>query len=50
MKKTYGINGWRESRSYFLSFGFTSEEIERMENGEVIKRGENEYYIEVQEG
>lgn len=42
----YYINGWRETRRYFLSFGFTAEEIEQMKNGEVIKRGENEYRIE----
>ena len=38
MKKTYLINGWEESKSYFFSFGFTQKEIERMENGEQIRR------------
>ena len=38
MKKRYLINGWEESKSYFMSFGFTKDEIERMENGEEIRR------------
>lgn len=46
----YYINGWEESKSYFLSFGFTRNEIERMENGETIKRKdsscENTFCIE----
>lgn len=29
-----------------MSFGFTADEISRMETGEVIKRGDNEFYIE----
>lgn len=38
----YYINGWEESRSYFLSFGFTKNEYERMINGEIIKRERTE--------
>ena len=38
MKNTYYINGWEETKNYFFSFGFTKKEIERMENGEVIRR------------
>ena len=38
MKKTYLINGWEESKSFFMSFGFTQKEIDRMENGEEIRR------------
>lgn len=45
--KRYYINGWREGKNYFLSFGFTQEEIEQMENGEVIIRENNEFAIEV---
>ena len=41
----YYINGWRYGRSYFLSFGFTREEYDRMVNGEVIRRGANEFWI-----
>ena len=42
----YYINGWRESKGYFLSFGFTKSEIERMEQGETIRRDGNEYRME----
>lgn len=42
----YYINGFREGKSYFMSFGFNEDEISRMENGEVIKRGDNEFCIE----
>ena len=45
--KRYYINGWREGRSYFMSFGFTENEIDRMENGETINRNGNEFRIEV---
>lgn len=45
----YFINGWREGRSYFLSFRFTQEEIDRMVNGETIVRGTNEFSIEVEQ-
>lgn len=44
--KRYYINGWRESKSYFLSFGFSEGEINRMESGETISRNGNEYRIE----
>ncbi len=48
--KHYFINGWRESRSYFMSIGrFTEEEVEYMEQtGEEIKRGSNVFRIEVE--
>lgn len=45
----YCINGWEESRSYFMSFGFTRDEIERMENGETIEREENTFSIDSEE-
>ena len=38
MEKTYLINGWEESKSFFMSFGFTQKEIDRMEDGEEIRR------------
>lgn len=38
MQKKYIINGWEESKSYFMSFGFTRKEIDRMESGEEIRR------------
>lgn len=45
----YYINGWRETKSYFMSFGFTEEEIERMKSGEVIHQADsssdNEFMI-----
>lgn len=45
MKYLYYINGWEESRSFFMSFGFTKDEIEKMMNGEVIKRYDNEFWM-----
>lgn len=45
----YYINGWREGKNYFLRLGrFTEEEIDRMVNGEVITKGENEFSIEAE--
>lgn len=46
----YYVNGWRESKSYFLSLGrFSEEDLSRMENGETITRNGNEFSIEVTE-
>ena len=45
----YFINGWSYGRSYFMSFGFTEEEYERMVNGETITKEENEFWI-IKEG
>lgn len=41
----YYINGWRESKSYFFSFGFTEEERNRLFNGEIVCKGDNEFFI-----
>lgn len=41
----YYINGWRYGKSYFMSFGFTAREMERLMDGEIIKKGENEFWI-----
>ena len=43
--KKYMINGWKYGKSYFYSFGFTSLEKERLEDGEVITKGDNEFWI-----
>lgn len=49
MKKYY-INGFREGEKYFFRLGkFTDEEAERLNNGEIITKGENEFYIEEEE-
>lgn len=45
----YFINGWSENKGYFLSFGFTKNEIARMEKGETISRDGNEYRIDCAE-
>lgn len=45
MKIKYMINGWEYGRQYFMSFGFSRSQIERMMDGEVITRGTNEFYI-----
>lgn len=42
----YYINGWRESKSYFLSYGFTLEELKQMEAGETLQKGNNVFWIE----
>ncbi|MBR5583122.1 MAG: hypothetical protein IKW21_01190 [Lachnospiraceae bacterium] len=41
----YYINGWEESKSYFMSFGFTRQEKEDMMAGKVIVRNDNEFSI-----
>jgi hypothetical protein len=46
----YYINGWEESRSYFMSFGFTRQEKEDMMAGKVIVRSGNEFAIKTEEG
>lgn len=49
MNKKYYINGWQESRGYFLSHGFTTDEIDRMERGEILNRDGNEYRIDIRD-
>lgn len=49
MKRIYFINGWREGMNYFMGFGFTEAEVERMESGEVIHRGSNDFWIILEE-
>ena len=41
----YYINGWQESKSYFLSFGFTEKELEELKNGKIIEKENNTFYI-----
>lgn len=46
-KMKYYINGWRECKNYFFRLGrFTDEEMARLENGEVVTKGANEFYME----
>ena len=41
------INGWREGRTHFYSVGhFTEEEKEMLNNGEIVTKNGNEFYIE----
>lgn len=43
----YYINGWRESEKHFYEVGrFTEEEKEALNNGEVVIKNGNEFYIE----
>lgn len=50
MKKICIVNGWREGRSYFFRLGnFTKEEFAKLENGETITKGGNEFRIEKKE-
>lgn len=45
--KRYYINGFREGKNYFFRLGrFTDEELEKLEAGEIVIKGENEFYIE----
>lgn len=46
--KRYYINGWREGRRHFLSYRFTEDEIARMEHGETVNKGGNEFRIEAE--
>ncbi len=41
----YIINGWRYGRQYFMSFGFTEIEFEKLMDGEIITKGDNEFWI-----
>ena len=41
----YYINGFPEGKNYFFSFGFTWKEIEKLFDGEVIKKEQNEFLI-----
>ena len=41
----YFINGWLYGRSYFMSFGFSEYEMDRLMDGEVITREGNEFWI-----
>lgn len=48
MARKYYINGWREGKSYFYSlvYGrFTDQELERLERGEAVTKGDNEFQI-----
>ena len=46
----YYINGWKESRSYFFSLGrFTEEEYAELLSGNVISKGDNDFWIELTE-
>ena len=50
MIKNYYVNGWKEGKNYFMNLGqFSGSELERMENGEIITKGNNEFCIEVKE-
>ena len=48
MKRKYIINGWQESREYFLRLlgGFTNEEYNTLLNGGKVYREDNVFYIE----
>ena len=41
----YYINGFREGKSYFLSFGFTEEELNKMMQGDIITKNNNSFWI-----
>ena len=46
MNLYYYVNGWRETRSYFMNLGnFSGNEVQRMIDGEIITKGENTFYI-----
>lgn len=48
MKEKYYINGFREAKSYFLGLinPITESEKSALQNGEIVKRGENKFWIE----
>ena len=47
MKRHYYINGWEESRKYFLSIlgSISASEFAKLENGEVLEKDGNRFYI-----
>ena len=46
--KIYYVNGWREGKWYFFGVGhFTTDDVKRMESGEVISKDGKEFRIEV---
>lgn len=47
--KMYFIDGWRVGRPYFMSFGWSEDQIRRMEAGEVIVHGPNRNEFEIRE-
>ena len=48
MKRKYYINGWQESREYFLQMlgSFTHEEYNTLISGGEVYRGRDVFYIE----
>ena len=48
MKRRYFINGWQESREYFLHMlgSFTHEEYDTLIRGGEVYRGRDAFYIE----
>lgn len=47
--KRYYINWFEESRNYFMSFGFTEKEMEKLNRGEDVKRDGNTFWIVTEE-
>lgn len=46
----YYINGFREGENYFYRLGrFTEEETEMLIKGEIVVKGDNEFYMEIEE-
>ena len=45
----YFINGYRYGREYFMSFGFSESQIQRMIDGEIIKHNGSAFWIECEE-
>lgn len=43
------INGWEYGRRYFMSFGWTQREFDKMLDGDVIEKNGNEFYIIIEE-
>lgn len=47
--RKYFVNGWKESRSYFMSLvngNITQNQYNLLMHGEKITIGDNEFYIE----
>ncbi len=45
----YCINGWKERKNYFLSFGFTEQEINEMIQGKTITKNGNTFSIYIEQ-
>lgn len=50
MRTYYMVNGFEEGLGYFYNLGrFTKEEREKLDNGEVVEKNDNRFWITTDE-